>query len=592
MGATRLRDDEFKFITKTRESKEIRDILKGDRGAQAKAATRIEELYRAEFSHALGGETEAEYAERKKVEPKAKRLTAESEEERQSRLDRIHGLIVGILKRKSDKFSRNRKASQSKARVHSESDDDSPPQLVSTSNAYREFQQSQHPLKPHMPSGNETPRSEAMRDYNRGMKIAYDNLSPAERQRYQAQAAEKRVKYRSIEQSEARRGKVADDMPNTVDTTLKAWQKTSGFVGWSPVGGLNSAGELVYEGPTTGRDHRGMDLPHRLAHELGTSKAYLDSLIHRWLADTFDGPTMANQECLPQSSTSLPATALTQSLARSQSTLVRPDLPLPDSSELPGKDSGSLAPTTTTHPTVHAAPSPRSPRTDRACCAASAQPESHVADPADPPAPPASRVAVQTPPTAARHRRFASLASSSDEQASSHDSESDGTVHAADLIAAVEKITKTRPTLVPKLTIAASTVIPEPTTHDVSRIPTKGRAPPKRQRAAASGKTKAVATPRNTKLGASSSTAVGEVPVPLAASDDHPTEDDRNPEIAKSRAGRVIRKTARGQGVSPDMSAAKKAGISTSANGPAGPRKRDAPDEDGPQERSTSKKRR
>ena len=98
---------------------------------------------------------------------------------------------------------------------------------------------------------------------------------------------------------------------------------------------------------------------------------------------------------------------------------------------------------------------------------------------------------------------------------------------------------------------AASTVIPEPTTHDVSRIPTKGRAPPKRQRAAASGKTKAVATPRNTKSGASSSTAVGEVPVPLAASDDHPTEHDRNPEIAKSRAGRVIRKTARGQGVSP-----------------------------------------
>ena len=92
MGATRLRDDESKFITQTRESKEIRDILKGDRGAQAKAATRIEELYRAEFSHALGGETDAEYAERKKSDPKAKRLTAESEEERQRRLDRIHGV--------------------------------------------------------------------------------------------------------------------------------------------------------------------------------------------------------------------------------------------------------------------------------------------------------------------------------------------------------------------------------------------------------------------------------------------------------------------------------------------------------------------
>ena len=97
MGATRLRDDEFKFITKTRESKEIRDILKGDRGAQAKAATRIEELYRAEFSHALRGETEAEYAERKKVETKAKRLTAESEEERQGRLDRIHGVRTPSL---------------------------------------------------------------------------------------------------------------------------------------------------------------------------------------------------------------------------------------------------------------------------------------------------------------------------------------------------------------------------------------------------------------------------------------------------------------------------------------------------------------
>ena len=50
-----LPDSAKEFITKTRESKEIRDILKGDRGAQAKAATRIEELYRAEFSHALRG---------------------------------------------------------------------------------------------------------------------------------------------------------------------------------------------------------------------------------------------------------------------------------------------------------------------------------------------------------------------------------------------------------------------------------------------------------------------------------------------------------------------------------------------------------
>ncbi len=89
MGATALRDDELEFIESKRVSAEIRRINDGSHGAMARAARRVEELYREKFSGVLPGETDADFSARRAIKKNAKRLVAETEEARDARLAKI-----------------------------------------------------------------------------------------------------------------------------------------------------------------------------------------------------------------------------------------------------------------------------------------------------------------------------------------------------------------------------------------------------------------------------------------------------------------------------------------------------------------------
>ncbi len=98
MGATALRDDELEFIESLRVSADIRKINDGSHGAMTRAARRLEELYREKFSDTLPGETEAEFRARRAIKKNARRLIAETEEDRDARLAKI-GQVSPLLSR-------------------------------------------------------------------------------------------------------------------------------------------------------------------------------------------------------------------------------------------------------------------------------------------------------------------------------------------------------------------------------------------------------------------------------------------------------------------------------------------------------------
>lgn len=92
MGRRQLRDDELEFIQQTQHTEDVRRILRGPHGAQAAASKRIEQLYRERFSGLLPGETDEEFRARQVHNPKAVRLCAESELDRQRRLSMAHSV--------------------------------------------------------------------------------------------------------------------------------------------------------------------------------------------------------------------------------------------------------------------------------------------------------------------------------------------------------------------------------------------------------------------------------------------------------------------------------------------------------------------
>ncbi|KAI0708127.1 hypothetical protein C8T65DRAFT_740286 [Cerioporus squamosus] len=303
MGATRLRDDEADFIEAMRVSAEIRSINNGTHGAMTRAARRVEELYLQQFSGHLPGETEAEFIERRKNKKSARRLTAESDEERQERLKKIgevsnfsghsraaiqrkYQRILGIFKRHSINFSRRKKS----AAGDDENTSSPPAPLAANSNPYREFQQSQHPTKPKMPYDSATPRNEVMRKYNQELKQAFDHLPATDLAQFTAQAEAKRAIYESDPQREIRRAKHAEEMPHVVERTQQTWQRQSGWVGMCVLGGLDEHGELVGTFPSTGKDRFGLTFEERLAREFGTSTTYIRLTFSKWLGDIFDAP--------------------------------------------------------------------------------------------------------------------------------------------------------------------------------------------------------------------------------------------------------------------------------------------------------------
>ncbi len=94
MGLKALRDDEDDFIQTAYHSEDVRKILAGPRGAQAAAAKRIEQLYKRALGDTLPGETDSEFQARLSRNPKARRLQAESEEDRTVRINMAPSVSV------------------------------------------------------------------------------------------------------------------------------------------------------------------------------------------------------------------------------------------------------------------------------------------------------------------------------------------------------------------------------------------------------------------------------------------------------------------------------------------------------------------
>ncbi|RDX45952.1 hypothetical protein OH76DRAFT_1485919 [Lentinus brumalis] len=279
MGRRQLRDDEFEFIEQTQRSDDIRRILRGPHGAQAAASKRIEQLYRERFSGLLSGETEEEYNARRRKNPKAVRLHDETEDERKR--------ILGVLKRGSDNFSRRKHA---RGNEDSENELQSTPVASATTNAYREFQSSQHPSKPKMHRDPDTPKSTAMRQWNHNLKNAYDSLPEADVAALQAQAEAKRAEQEGDLAKEARRAKYVQDLPALTKRAAHTWQKEGGWVGMIFAGGIDQHGEIAALHRPTGRDGQGRTFEERLAEEFGCTPQYIEVLFMKWLCEIFDAP--------------------------------------------------------------------------------------------------------------------------------------------------------------------------------------------------------------------------------------------------------------------------------------------------------------
>lgn len=88
MGETYWRDDEIEWLTETQQSDDIQKIYNGKDGSQQEGVKEMIKLYNARFSELHLGETEAEWKVRRRTQPNARRLVAETKEERVKRLDR------------------------------------------------------------------------------------------------------------------------------------------------------------------------------------------------------------------------------------------------------------------------------------------------------------------------------------------------------------------------------------------------------------------------------------------------------------------------------------------------------------------------
>ena len=217
MGAKELRDDEYAFVTSTFQTAAIQKIYNGVTGRQADAARRIHQLYIAHFPELLGGETDEEYHARLKDHKKARRLVAETEAQAQIRREMAYNAcsrsiahlaewtnqnsqrILGYLKRKSVHNRRNKT-------ILDEEDDarvTSGPAIVTQTNAYREFQRSDHPAKPAMPTGKSP--DERFKQYNSILKAAFDELPSADAQHFKVQASVKNAQLLEPQRSEVRR---------------------------------------------------------------------------------------------------------------------------------------------------------------------------------------------------------------------------------------------------------------------------------------------------------------------------------------------------------------------------------------------------
>ena len=104
-----------------------------------------------------------------------------------------------------------------------------------------------------------------MGDWNANLSQAYRSLPAADLEHFKSQAASKNSERLSAEQSEIRRAKYvlrgsvvvllmsncdlcrhAAEMTKYMDTTIKTWQRQSGWVGWCAMGGLDNNGQPVF----------------------------------------------------------------------------------------------------------------------------------------------------------------------------------------------------------------------------------------------------------------------------------------------------------------------------------------------------------
>ncbi len=168
--------------------------------------------------------------------------------------------ILGYVKRESQNYARRRKSQQHSGEV----DDTSAPSIPSKgpTNAYREFQTSQHPSKPKMKQGDGTPKRDAMRQWNGELKTAFDGLPEEDVNAFRAQAAAKRAQDQTREGKEVRRARYvsglvssamghlcgtryARDLPEASQNKMHTWQKEAGWVGCLMLGGIDEHGEVA-----------------------------------------------------------------------------------------------------------------------------------------------------------------------------------------------------------------------------------------------------------------------------------------------------------------------------------------------------------
>ncbi|RDX46391.1 hypothetical protein OH76DRAFT_1485625 [Lentinus brumalis] len=294
MGLKLLRDDEDDFIRSAYHSDDVRKILSGPRGAQMAAAKRIEQLYIRTFDKLLPGESDAEFEARLSKNPKARRLEPETEEERAMRMHMAPSRIHGFVKRQSAHFSRRRKPQD----VHVAEERPPSPPPKSTVNAYREFQTSDHPAKPKMVQGDGTPKKDAMRQWNSGLKQAWDSLPHEEREAFVAQAAAKRAAEETPEQKEIRRARCARELPEASQRKMHMWQKEAGWVGSLMLGGIDEHGEVACVMWSTGRDRYKKTFIEALAETFNCTPRYIEIMYSKWLCDIFEVPLPPADEAL------------------------------------------------------------------------------------------------------------------------------------------------------------------------------------------------------------------------------------------------------------------------------------------------------
>ncbi|KAH9917368.1 uncharacterized protein BXZ73DRAFT_105530 [Epithele typhae] len=297
MPEVKIRLEEQEFIAQQLADPEVQATLqqRGTYGVQTTVRDILLTRYMTRFNHLLPGEPEQVYLERQKRQRgRGKpRRQAETEAEMKDRMTMAGSRILNHIKAWVRKNVPVGDASTASAESATAPVGDLKREAAPRLGAYREFLNSDHPDVPQMDVT--LSRPERMAKFNREGRRAFKNLGEEDRAFLERQVEKKRQAVASNDRlDELRRQLYVVQLRSTHQAKMKGWQRMTGCVGLSMIGGLDETGQLFISVATTGKDPTGRSFPAALQDSLDVQPTRLESEFAHWVHRIFDPASVEN----------------------------------------------------------------------------------------------------------------------------------------------------------------------------------------------------------------------------------------------------------------------------------------------------------